>query len=99
MPAAATDPPRCGWLLEDPKMNERQRGSFPSAARLLRCVTFAGAYGLLAATLIVTPSLSQRAMADSGPVRMARFSVVEGGVSWRPDARTKWAEASINLPV
>jgi hypothetical protein len=37
--------------------------------------------------------------APSGPVRMARFSVVEGEVTWRPDADAQWSEADVNLPI
>ena len=36
---------------------------------------------------------------SSGPVRLVRFSVVTGGVEWRPDTSTSWAAATANLPI
>src|SRR5579862_6037437 len=37
--------------------------------------------------------------ASAGPVRLARFSVVSGDVSWRPNETTAWAPAVRNLPI
>ena len=39
------------------------------------------------------------ATADNGPVRMARFSVLSGGVNWRPTESTGWSAAQVNLPM
>ena len=39
------------------------------------------------------------ASANAGPVRLARFSLVEGSVTWRSDADTDWADAVVNLPL
>lgn len=36
---------------------------------------------------------------DNGPVRLARFSYIEGTVSWRPDANSDWSDAAVNLPL
>src|ERR1051325_5649865 len=36
---------------------------------------------------------------NAGPVRMARFSVVRGEVSWRPDEQEEWSRAATNLPL
>ncbi len=35
----------------------------------------------------------------SGPVRLARFSVVRGSVTWRGDDQAEWSQASVNLPL
>jgi hypothetical protein len=35
----------------------------------------------------------------SGPVRMARFSYLNGNVTWRPDPQTEWAPATDNMPL
>lgn len=37
--------------------------------------------------------------ADAGPVRMARFGLIEGGVSWRPDEKSEWSAATPNMPL
>jgi len=37
--------------------------------------------------------------AQNGPVRMARFSYIEGNVSWRPDSTSDWSDATVNLPL
>jgi hypothetical protein len=37
--------------------------------------------------------------AANGPVRLARFSYVDGNVSWRPDSTSEWSDASVNLPI
>ena len=34
-----------------------------------------------------------------GPVRLARFSYIEGNVTWREDENSAWTDAGINLPV
>jgi hypothetical protein len=34
-----------------------------------------------------------------GPVRMARFSVVSGNITWRTDETAEWTPATINLPI
>ncbi|MDE2127243.1 MAG: FecR domain-containing protein [Armatimonadetes bacterium] len=36
---------------------------------------------------------------SQGPVRLARFSAIDGQVSWRPDAGQSWSDASINQPL
>ena len=36
---------------------------------------------------------------NAGPVRMVRFSLVQGDVTWRSDPAIAWAKAAINLPV
>lgn len=33
-----------------------------------------------------------------GPVRLARFSYIEGEVSWRPGEDQDWSDASVNVP-
>ena len=43
-------------------------------------------------------ALSSEAEND-GPVRLARFSLVKGHVSWRADENAEWSEATINLPI
>lgn len=35
----------------------------------------------------------------SGPVRLARISYADGNVSWRPDDRSSWSQATPNLPL
>ncbi len=49
----------------------------------------------------VALSIAQLAPAQNanGPVRMARISSVSGGVEWRPDSSSPWAEAAINTPI
>jgi len=37
--------------------------------------------------------------ASQGPVRLARFSYVEGNVTWRPTDQDDWSNASVNLPI
>ena len=37
--------------------------------------------------------------ADAGPVRLARFSYLSGGVTWRGDDAGEWSSANINLPM
>ena len=39
------------------------------------------------------------AAANSGPVRMARVSFVQGNVSWRTDDSSAWSNATLNLPL
>ena len=34
-----------------------------------------------------------------GPVRLARFSFLEGNVTWREDENAAWSDAGVNLPV
>ena len=34
-----------------------------------------------------------------GPVRLARFSFIEGTVTWREDESAAWTDAGVNLPV
>ena len=46
-----------------------------------------------------TEAPSDRAPAEEGPVRLARFSFVEGSVTWRPDDASEWSTATINLPL
>lgn len=36
---------------------------------------------------------------EAGPVRLARFSYINGSVSWRPSEDVDWADASLNLPL
>src|SRR5689334_18849284 len=36
---------------------------------------------------------------NDGPVRLARFSYVNGGVSWRRCDRDDWATAALNMPI
>ena len=38
-------------------------------------------------------------LANSGPVRLARFSYVHGNVTWRGAESDDWSQAAINLPV
>ncbi len=35
----------------------------------------------------------------SGPVRLARFSFVDGDVSWRPTTSDDWSTADVNVPI
>ncbi|HZT41791.1 MAG TPA: DUF6600 domain-containing protein [Chthonomonadaceae bacterium] len=37
--------------------------------------------------------------ADSGPVRMARFSYVSGDVTWRGDGMDSWTPGAMNMPL
>ncbi len=37
--------------------------------------------------------------AEEGPVRLARFSYVQGNVTWRPDDGAEWSSATVNLPL
>ncbi len=54
---------------------------------------------------IVEPDAGTTAAADSanpaqdGPVRLARFTVVEGDVTWRTDPNAAWSQATRNLPL
>ena len=36
---------------------------------------------------------------NTGPVRLARFALVSGNVSWRADASSDWSRATVNLPL
>ena len=36
---------------------------------------------------------------EQGPVRLARFSYIQGNVTWREDESAAWSDASVNLPV
>lgn len=36
---------------------------------------------------------------DNGPVRLARFSNVDGNVTWRPADGTDWSDAAPNIPL
>ncbi len=36
---------------------------------------------------------------SQGPVRLARFSYLEGNVSWREDESANWSDAGVNLPL
>src|SRR5579875_1029624 len=44
-----------------------------------------------------SPSPSEQG--EAGAVRLARFSYVEGNVTWRPGPSTDWSYASVNLPM
>ncbi|CCW34984.1 FecR family protein [Chthonomonas calidirosea] len=49
-----------------------------------------------------TPSettLSPSQQNEAGAVRLARFSYVEGNVTWRPSTSADWSYASVNLPI
>jgi hypothetical protein len=37
--------------------------------------------------------------ANDGPVRLARFSLVSGNVTWRGDDDVTWSEGTVNLPL
>ena len=37
--------------------------------------------------------------AGAGPIRLARFSYVQGSVTWRPGDGAAWSPASVNLPI
>lgn len=39
------------------------------------------------------------ATAEAGPVRMAKFSLVSGGVDWRANSGVGWSAAAMNLPL
>ena len=39
------------------------------------------------------------AAANSGPVRLARFSYLKGDVTWRADAQSDWTAAAQNMPL
>jgi hypothetical protein len=45
------------------------------------------------------PNTAPVAPETSGPVRMARFSYLNGNVTWRPDPQTEWAAATNNMPL
>lgn len=36
---------------------------------------------------------------NNGPVRLARFSYVQGNVTWRTDEDSEWSAATLNLPL
>jgi hypothetical protein len=38
-------------------------------------------------------------VSTNGPVRLARFSLVQGDVSWRPTAEDDWSIAGVNVPI
>jgi len=44
-------------------------------------------------------SLTGAAFAQNGPIRMVRFSLINGDASWRPDANSSWQDAQVNLPL
>ncbi len=46
----------------------------------------------------VTSRIGDQAQQD-GPVRMARFSYVQGDVTWRVDSHSEWSAATRNLPL
>jgi len=82
-------------------------------ARRVRCLTPACAFlissGLAAGAQSGKPigyevtetnvSSPQIAADNVGPVRMVRFSVVQGPVSCRPTPKLKWSRAAINEPI
>lgn len=45
------------------------------------------------------PKTSDSAKTESGPVRMARFHIIEGKVSWRAASDGDWSTGAINLPL
>ena len=46
-----------------------------------------------------TPTDGVVAETNTGPVRLARFSFLQGAVSWREDADSPWTPATINMPL
>lgn len=44
----------------------------------------------------VSPAGTQE---NLGPVRLARFSYVQGNVTWRTDENTDWSSATLNMPL
>lgn len=45
------------------------------------------------------PDNTDAASATDGPVRLARFSCIQGNVSWRATETDSWSFASVNLPI
>jgi len=45
------------------------------------------------------PGAVQSPTQNAGPVRLARFSYVDGDVSWRPTNTDDWSTAAINIPI
>ncbi len=73
-----------------------RRGALALAGTLVLC-PLAMAQGGYRVSEGYTPD---PATADSGPVRMARFGLIQGqGVVWRPDPGADWSGASENLPI
>lgn len=63
---------------------------------------FTGAVLALGLSLAATASAQTNDASpdsDSGPVRLARFSFVQGDVTWRPDENSDWSAATVNLPL
>jgi hypothetical protein len=44
-------------------------------------------------------SASTQDAANVGPVRLARFSYVDGDVTWRPSSTDDWSSAGVNIPL
>lgn len=42
---------------------------------------------------------TQSDTAGQGPIRLARFSFVQGNVTWRPGDGADWSLASVSLPI
>ena len=47
----------------------------------------------------IDPLPSAALQENTGPVRLARFSKVQGNVTWRSDESTEWSTATLNLPL
>lgn len=68
----------------------------PGVGRVIGRAPYAALLALLPALII---ALGSAAPARASVVRLARFSVIEGDVSWRPSNTAAWSQAAINLPV
>jgi hypothetical protein len=75
------------------------------AATVVRSAPITHAIPLLASYQIGEPGGNDDNLSDSGspasqgPVRLARFSYVEGNVTWRPTDQDDWSKATVNLPI
>jgi len=85
------------------EMNNRLRGIiFPSdfATRACSIISLAGIVSLSILTAATGAKADQSTgSSNSGPVRLARFTVISGDVNWRPDDSAAWSQAARNLPV
>ncbi|HLJ53581.1 MAG TPA: FecR family protein, partial [Chthonomonadaceae bacterium] len=82
-------------------MNPIARGCRKHPLHTILCVT-----ALSAAALILSGAAAPARAAggpqpasNAGPVRLCRFSIVDGDVNWRPDDKVGWSRAVRNLPI
>ena len=71
---------------------------FASTASAQSSAPSAGQYSITEGSFDA-PLSAPDAKPQTGPVRLARFSFVEGNVTWRANSTLDWTEGSINLPL